>query len=140
MIKNNRQLEYTKKRIREFEKDLAMIRKKYSSEKNKEKLLSQGYKEHIVQMKAEIEQYEKMKEAPLPKVLHAHNPVEISRLLVRLRLARGLTQEQLAARLGCTQSDISRLEREDYVGYTFSTLEKVASILNADLELNLMPA
>lgn len=140
MIKNDRQLKITTEKLNELREGLERVSEKYSSDKKRLGFLSKGYLQHIKQLEKEIEEYEKMKRSPLPKVLHAHNPIEISHLLVRLRLARGLTQAQLAARLGCKQADISRLEREDYDGYTISTLEKIASILNADLELNLIPA
>lgn len=140
MIKNDRQCEHTKKKLREFEEDLKAIRKKHSSDKNKAALLSQGYVEHIAQLKGEMEEYEKMKKSPLPKVLRIHSLDEISRQLVRLRLARGFTQAQLAARIGCKQSDISRLEREDYQSYTVVQLEKIATSLDAEIELDLIPA
>jgi len=139
MIKNDRQYEYAKRKLYEFREDLKAVRKKYSSNKNKLVLLSQGYVGHIAQLRAEIEEYEKMKSSPLPKVLRAHEVNEISHQLVRLRLARGLTQAELAARTGCKQSDISRLEREDYQGYTISQLEKIAASLDAEIELDLIP-
>lgn len=140
MIKNDRQYEYTKKKLHEFEAELKTIHKKYSSNKNKAGLLSQGYVEHIVQLKAEIAEYENMKKSPLPKVLHVHNALEISRMLVRLRIARRITQAQLATRIGCKQADISRLEREDYQGYTISQLLKIVKNLNAKIELNVIPS
>ena len=139
MIKNDRQYEYTKKKLHEFEQDLKAIRKKYSPDKNKVALLSQGYVEHIAQLEAEIEEYENMKKSPLPNVLRIHNLVEISHQLVRLRIARRLTQAQLAARIGCKQADVSRLEREDYQGYTISQLKKIAASLDAEIELDLIP-
>ncbi len=139
MIKNDRQYEYTKKKLHEFEQDLKAIRKKYSPDKNKVALLSQGYVEHIAQLEAEIEEYEKMKNSPLPNVLRIHNLVEISHQLVRLRIARRLTQAQLATRIGCKQADVSRLEREDYQGYTISQLKKIAASLDAEIELDLIP-
>jgi len=140
MIKNDRQFEYTKKKLREFEGNLKAIRKEYSSDKNKVTLLSQGYVEHIAQLKSEIMEYKKVKETPLPKILRAHNLTEISRVLVRLRIARGFTQAQLAARIGCKQADISRLEREDYPGYTFNKLQKITKSLDAKIELSVIPA
>ncbi len=58
MIKNDKQYKDAKNKLLEFNKDLLTIRKKYSSDKNKVNLLSQGYLEHITQLKAEIEDYE----------------------------------------------------------------------------------
>ena len=140
MIKNDSQYKYTKKKLLEFKKNLKTIREKYSSNKAQARLLSQGYVEHISQLGSEIKEYEKMKASPLPKILRAHASREISWQLVRLRVARGLTQEQLAKRAGCKQADISRLEREDYRGYTFNQLGKIASCLDAKIEFDLITA
>ncbi len=138
MIKNDRQYEYTRKKLDEFKKDLRGIRGKYPGEGKKEALLCKGYLEHIAQLEAEIEEYRKMKKTPLPKVLRARSAGEISRQLVRLRIARKLTQAELAARIGCKQADVSRLEREDYQGYTIGQLRKVATGLDAEIELDII--
>lgn len=113
MIKNDRQYEYTRRRFHEFEEDLKALQRKYASDKKKMALLGQGYEEHIAQLKAELAEYEKIKHSALPKVLRVHDLVEISRQLVRLRIARKLTQAELAVRIGCKQSDVARLEREE---------------------------
>ncbi|MFH1259552.1 MAG: helix-turn-helix domain-containing protein [Elusimicrobiota bacterium] len=139
MIKNDRQCEYTKKKLQELEEDLKALRKKYALNQNKVALLGQGYIEHIAQLNGEIEEYRKMKKEPLPQVLRIHNTDEISHQLVRLRIARKLTQAQLASRIGCKQADVSRLEQKDYQGYTFSMLKKIAAGLGAKIELDLIP-
>jgi DNA-binding XRE family transcriptional regulator len=135
MIKSDRQLKYTKNKLEEFKADLKEIQKKYSADKDKAALLCQGYKEHVAQLRKEIAEYEFMKEAPLPVFLPARTAEEISRQLVRLRLAKGLTQAQLASRMKCTQSDISRLEREDYDAYSIPLLRRAAKVLEVNLEL-----
>jgi transcriptional regulator with XRE-family HTH domain len=139
MIKNDRQYEYSKKKLHELEEDLRAIRKEYILDKNKVALLSQGYIEHIIQFKNEIKEYEEMKKAPLPEVLQIHNLNEINRSIVRLRIARKITQEELAQKISCKQSDISRLEREDYFGYTISQLDKIMASLDVKIILNLIP-
>ena len=139
MIKNKRQYEYSKKKLLELEEDLKAIRKKYYIDKNKVALLSQGYIEHIVQFKDEIKEYEDMIKAPFPEVLPIHNLNEINRSIVRLRIARKITQEELAQRVGCKQSDISRLERDDYRGHTIAKLDKIIAGLGAKIVLNLIP-
>ncbi len=139
MIKNDRQCEYAKKRLSEFEKDLKETEKKYSAGGNKKTLLCRGYHEHIAQLRSEIKEYRGMKKSPLPRVLKAKSPEEISRQLVRLRISRRLTQAELASRIGCKQTDVSRMEREDYNGYTVSGLKKVAEGLGAKIELDIIP-
>lgn len=138
MLKNDRQCKYTKKKIAEFQKELERLKRRYQSKKEYE-FFSHGYVEHIAQLKDQIAEYEKIKRSPLPKLLRARDPHEISHQLVRLRIARGLTQAQLAVRTRCKQADISRLEQEDYQGYTVTLLRKVAATLDADVELNFLP-
>ena len=139
MIKDSRQYANTKKKLAMLIEDLKTTRKKYSDDKNKLALLSQGYLDHIEQLKSEIEEYEMVKNNPLPKVLSARHPNEIYKLITKLRIKRKVTQSQLASRIGCKQSDISRLERKNYRGYSIETLEKIANELKADMELRLIP-
>jgi len=139
MIKNDRQYKYTKRKLREFQKDLNAVQKEYAAgNPNKLRLLSQGYREHIEQLSSEIAEYERIKKTPLPRVLKVRGLSELSTQLARLRIGRKITQAQLAIKLGCKQSDISRLEREDYRGYTMNQLEKITESLNANIELNII--
>lgn len=57
MIENKVQYMHSKKKLSELQEDLRAIQKKYSSDKNRLKLFSQGYKEHITQLKSEIKYY-----------------------------------------------------------------------------------
>jgi transcriptional regulator with XRE-family HTH domain len=58
--------------------------------------------------------------------------------LIRLRLAKGLTQEELAKRLHTKQESIARLESGRSLP-SLNTVKKVAKVLDADLEINLRP-
>lgn len=57
----------------------------------------------------------------------------------RAREAAGLTQGQLAKRLGTTQSVISRLEDADYEGHTLKMLERIAEALKQRVVIHLEP-
>lgn len=48
----------------------------------------------------------------------------------KAREEAGLTQEELAKKIGTTQSVISRLEDADYEGHTLSMLHRIAEVLN----------
>lgn len=56
--------------------------------------------------------------------------------IIEKRLKRGLTQAQLARRIGTKQSAIARLESGTY-NPTIETLEKVAKALNARLKISI---
>lgn len=54
------------------------------------------------------------------------------------RIALGLSQTELARRVGTTQQQISRLEQASYRG-SVTTLERVAEALGATVEITLKP-
>jgi len=139
MIENDLQYRRTKRLIKEFQAYAKKIKKDYSSAPNKNLLYTKGHLDQIKQMEEELKEYEKIKKSPLPRRLTAHSAEEIGHQLVLLRIASGLTQERLAKKIGCKQSDISRLEREEYQGYTLRQLRKIADALGAGIELSLIP-
>lgn len=59
--------------------------------------------------------------------------------IIKRRSELHLTQKELAARLGTTQSSISRLESLAYRKPSLSTLQRVAEALEAQLILQLKP-
>ena len=58
--------------------------------------------------------------------------------MIRLRLAKGLTQKELAGRIGTQQASISRLERAFYKP-NLGFLQRVAEALDARVEIRLVP-
>jgi ribosome-binding protein aMBF1 (putative translation factor) len=56
-----------------------------------------------------------------------------------MRTRAGLSQAELAERVGTTQSVISRLEDADYEGHSLNMLRRIARALNCRLEVHLVP-
>lgn len=56
------------------------------------------------------------------------------RKMIELRISQGLTQKQLAKKLGTKQSAISRLERGN-LSTTLRSFYKIARALNAELKI-----
>ena len=65
---------------------------------------------------------------------------DVALQIVRLREAAGLSQKELAARLGTTQQQISRLESPSYEGHSLRMLRRVAEALDARVKVMLEPA
>lgn len=61
---------------------------------------------------------------------------ELVHLIIEKRNEQGLTQEELAAKIGTRQSAVSRLEKGDY-NPTLSFLCKVARALDTELHISL---
>lgn len=60
---------------------------------------------------------------------------KVARQIYELRTAAGLTQKELADRLGTTQSAISRLEDADSEGHSLSMLRRIAEALGATVDV-----
>ena len=67
-----------------------------------------------------------------------HRYAEIARQLVAQRRARALSQQELAALVGTTQSAVARIERGDRPP-KIDTLLRIANALDCDLEIRLRP-
>ncbi len=63
---------------------------------------------------------------------------KLASALIRLRLAKGLTQEDLARLMKTKQESIARLESGNSLP-SLSTVKKAAEALDAELEINLLP-
>jgi len=65
--------------------------------------------------------------------------LQIARNIYELRTKAGLSQVELARRVGTTQSVISRLEDADYEGYSVPVLRRIAAALGKRIEVNWVP-
>jgi transcriptional regulator with XRE-family HTH domain len=63
---------------------------------------------------------------------------KIASALIRLRLAKGLTQEQLAKLLNTKQESIARMESGSSLP-SLSTIKRVANALDAEIEVEIRP-
>ena len=73
-----------------------------------------------------------------PEFRQAYEKYEVAQQVIRLRIERGLTQAQVAERVGTTQSSIARLEsgsREP----SLSFLRRVVKALDGRLEVRIAP-
>ncbi len=63
----------------------------------------------------------------------------VAQLIYSARTKSGLSQAQLAERLGTKQSVISRLEDADYEGHSLNMLQRIATALGQSLEIRFLP-
>jgi len=64
---------------------------------------------------------------------------DIARMIYELRTKAGLSQRELAKRVGTTASTICRLEDADYEGHSLFMLKRVAGALNKRVEIRFAP-
>jgi len=63
---------------------------------------------------------------------------DVALKLAALRRENGLSQKELAQRVGTTQQQISRLESPSYEGHSLSMLRRVAEVLGATVRIELL--
>ena len=65
---------------------------------------------------------------------------EIAQKIFDLRTEAGLSQRELAGRVGTSASAICRLEDGDYEGHSLSLLKRIAAALDKRVEIRFLPA
>jgi len=78
-----------------------------------------------LQLQEEVESYERLKRGEFEEL---ENLRGLGHLLISLRIAKGVSQRELASRLDVHESQVSRDERNEYHGIT---LERAGRILEA---------
>lgn len=65
--------------------------------------------------------------------------LDVARQIYNLRTKAGLSQSELARKVGTTQSVISRLEDADYHGHSLDMLRRIASALKSRVDIRFVP-
>jgi DNA-binding XRE family transcriptional regulator len=85
-----------------------------------------------LQLAEEVQSYERLKRG---EVQELQNLRGLGHLLIALRIARGLTQRQLADQLGVHETQVSRDERNEYHGITLERAAKVLDVLGIKIHI-----
>ncbi|MCC6158508.1 MAG: helix-turn-helix domain-containing protein [Deltaproteobacteria bacterium] len=78
------------------------------------------------QLAEEVESYERLRRGDIAETMNLHG---LGQALVALRIARGLTQRELASRLGVHESQVSRDERNEYHNITVARASRILDVL-----------
>jgi DNA-directed RNA polymerase specialized sigma subunit len=82
------------------------------------------------QIEDEVKYYEKVKKGEFPRKTSLD---QLGRMLISYRIYKGITQTELAERLGVSNAQVSRDERNEYHGASIEKLKKVADALGVPL-------
>jgi len=83
-----------------------------------------------LQLQEEAESYERLKRGQFEELTNLRG---LGHLLVSLRISRGMTQRELAGRLGVHETQVSRDERNEYHGVSVERVTKILEALGAEL-------
>lgn len=82
------------------------------------------------QLKDEVTWYERVKRREFDVVVDLS---DLGRVLIALRIANGVSQRQLAERLGVDESQVSRDEKNEYHGITLERAQRIVDSLDEKL-------
>lgn len=82
------------------------------------------------QIKSEVETYKRLKRGQFDEL---HNLHGLGHLLIGARIASGLSQRELAERLGVHESQVSRDERNEYSGITVERANRILEALGVEV-------
>ena len=122
MIKSDAQRERTVAQIEGFRQALAQVEKDAISKPSAS--IRQSYASMIRQLQDELREYEHLKsgELKLPQVKRLD---QIAPFVSKLRIAKGVSQTELARRLGVSKQLISRYEESDYQTVAIARLQEI---------------
>lgn len=143
MIKNERQYRITKAQARKFAEAIQQHRKSPASP-NVHPLLVEAQEEAMQSeleiLEAQISEYEALKSGSRT-VLHLRSLSDLPKALIQARIASGLSQKQLAVRLGVAEQQVQQYEASEFATASFSRLQEIAralkvSLVSADLKVS----
>jgi DNA-binding XRE family transcriptional regulator len=130
MMRTDKEHELAKQQLSKltelYETQLADLKAKGLTGKQAKESLSSSWT-YAMQCKEELELYEKLKNGELPPMEEFSSK---GKYFIAARIAKGMTQRELAEKLGAKESAVSRDERNEYQGMSVEKMERLANVLN----------
>jgi ribosome-binding protein aMBF1 (putative translation factor) len=130
MIKNEREYRITKAQAEKFERALAEI--SASGDTGLHPLLQkaqrEGIQSQLEELQEQISEYEALRSGSR-LVISLDSLEELPQALIQARIAAGLTQRELAERLGLKEQQIQRYEATEYASADLARLNEIARAL-----------
>jgi HTH-type transcriptional regulator / antitoxin HipB len=133
MIQNERQYRITQTKLREFEQELALLNPQDLTVHPRQIIgWTNSLNIIIGGLKQEIAEYEQLKSGDvLTFVLGSIE--DLPTILIKARIAAGLTQKDLAEKIGIQEQQIQRYEANHYGSASFDRLRTIATALKVEI-------
>jgi len=129
MIKNARQYKITKAWVSDFEEAQAELEARGDDGVHPvlRKAQIDAIRSEVRELKRQLEEYDALRQGKL-KVLELNSFEDLPRGLIQARIAAGLSQRELAERLGLKEQQIQHYESTDYAS---ASIRRVQEIIHA---------
>jgi transcriptional regulator with XRE-family HTH domain len=135
MIRTRREYEETQRQVTEYNDLVALQRSQLEAAGLTADEVDNGLDPLLTfqaQVKDELDLYDRIRRRDFSLL---HDLSDMGRLLIALRIARGLTQRELAQRLEVHESQVSRDERNEYYGITLERANEIIKALGETVRL-----
>ncbi len=141
MITNERQYHITKAEAERFEQALT------HGDEQREHLhprlrqaMQEGLESQLVELHEQLAEYEALRSGQIT-VLEFDSLMDLPDALIRARTVAGVTQKELAARLGLKEQQVQRYEATRYAGASLERMQAVVEALGVTIhERVILPA
>jgi HTH-type transcriptional regulator/antitoxin HigA len=126
MIKNDAQRDRTLAQIEGFRQALAKAEQEKASRRSG--AIRGSYEGMIRQLEDELREYDQLKSGDLvfPRIERLD---QIAPFVTKIRIAKGVSQTELARRLGVSKQVISRYEENDYQNVGIARLQEILDVI-----------
>jgi ribosome-binding protein aMBF1 (putative translation factor) len=134
VIKNERQYRITRARAQRFERTITQIvtRPNPAIHPKLRKAELDGLRSQLEDLKQEIREYEALRSGRR-RVIPLDSIEELPKTLIQARIAAGLSQEQLAAKLGLKPQQVQRYEATNYQSASLERVNTIMRVLGVKL-------
>ena len=136
MITNERQYRITSAQLEKLKTAIDTFDIKVSTERTKSKVLAkaeiEALRSEYEKLSMQLHEYETLKSGTV-EILKASSLEELPSILIKARIAKGLSQRQLANTLGLKEQQIQRYEAEEYASANLHRLAEVARALGLSI-------
>jgi ribosome-binding protein aMBF1 (putative translation factor) len=132
MIRNEREYRITKAQAAKFERALSQLSTSGEGAQLQplvQKAQRDAVQSQLEELKEQIAEYEALRTGQC-SVLSLDSLEELPRALIRARIAAGLTQRELAERLGIKEQQIQRYEPTEYASADLARVNEIARALD----------
>ena len=131
MIKNERQYQLSRAQIREFESAITNVDQiPLPDDVHPDLLAAQkdALQSQLEELIHDVKVYEALKTGKITN-FEANSLDELPLMLMKARIARGVTHKELACRLGVKEQQVQRWESNDFAGASLDNLNSIANAL-----------
>ena len=136
MIKNERQYRITRTQAERFARTLEGLRSRPEGADGMHPMIARAQVDavssQLADLEAELREYEAIREGGF-EVEALRVVADLPELLIKARISQGITQRELADRLGLKEQQIQRYEATDYATAKWSRIREVAGALSMEV-------